>query len=679
MSSSDEPTNAAASANAPRRGEAELPTSVGDPKSAGDRVAGEGEVPAASGVAAEGEVPAASGVAGEGEVPEASGEGEVPAESESAGSPRMSVWKGSLHFAIFGGAGMDSSSRPPRNEIRYTVGGAVCIAAAIAVAGWADEWVVAGLVLFAVVAFVLSAVGALSAVAYDRNRDTQQGSSVQPGHGGGGLHPVSALALTAAITDPHRYYVRIKQSVRQLSLAFEVETQYTIALGSIAEHLESEPSRAGSLYLPVVLARKGVLHDDFQIRWRGQEVPTATFEESLGVIRNAIQTLAIDILDEESLVKYEALEDRLMEVVALRRTSLPRGNGYSSAVTRERLRQADEVIEEVATLFGKDKYIAIRIAQIVTVLATNYYIFAVIPLEDLADEPWFVVETKERQILDHRTMTREGTVTQEGVASMARVLSRTYGLRPDRIEYSTSLAQLCSSYHIQIMGSEGTYLWRQRVEMPESHQFRYRRFRSRRGQRYLHLYLRGVEPKQDDASIDDKVQREIGGDAVDVVAQFKERLPGAFPGAVIAASVSAIVLLLAGEMNNPRDVTVFGLLLAAPGAMVAYSSFAAAAASNRMGASLAPHISRTMTMIVTLAGLGLYIRGVVAPGAPLTVELPLGTTLELWPALARVALLNVIITLVLWAKAAIVHFSFIDYRTSEFLRKGAIAAQRKDG
>lgn len=601
---------------------------------------------------------------------------------DGGGRPPLRGWRRAVRFAVLGAVPSVESNFPPRNEARYTAATALLtILLVIGVGEW-NRWVLIGITVAAAVSILLSINGALSAAAFDRHLDTKEGYGYGDTTGerhSRAFHGVSAFALARAVTEPHHYYRRIKQSLRQLTLAFEVETQYTISLGLIDEFLEDEETeRLSSVYVPVVLARKGVLHDDLEISWKGNEIPTATFEESLEIVRQAIRSLAhgseklIDAIEsDEAWAAYDAIEDQVMRAAALRRPALPHGNGHSTQRTEEALAKAVEAVGEVETFFGKDSYTASVISEIVTTLSTNYYIFAVLPLGEINDDPWLVFQTRERQILASRTAARPSeSWFQLWVADIGRYLSQIYGLRPGRIEYPTYLATLCSSYHLHIMGSEGTYLWRQRVDVPRSYEFRYRRFRSRRGQRYLHLYLRGVRFLAT-SSTGAKQMHEHEGDEVTVTAVFRERVPGAFPPAVVAASVSVVVLGLAWLHKSPNDLSVFGLLLAAPGAMVAYSGFVSAV-PHRLGAALAPRVSRSITMVLTLAGLGMYVGGLGSWPVPTRLNLPCNVSLEPWQVLAQVALANTLMTTLAWIKAGLVHASFLDYKVSEFFKRAAL-------
>lgn len=592
-----------------------------------------------------------------------------------------------LSWLVLGKAISDRSV-PPRNEIRYTL--LVAIGATCAIVTLVQFDSLWGGITFAIVALigaVMSSVGSLSAAAFDRSQDSDENhfepalyshdTEDQPLD----VHPASAICLSSAITEPHTYYIRIKQSVRQLSLAFEVKTQYTLKLGRLPETAD-EPDASGSVYLPVILARKGTLHDDLRIRWKGSEVPTATYEESLKVVRQAVRTISIDHVDIEQLNDYIRLEDKILQLVAPRGEAPLRASDdqarTSPAMGRDDL---SETIEQIWELFSDD-LIADTLESLVTILTRHYFIFAVVPIDELHDVPWIVIETEERQILEPRASPRrEGGIGQGGMAALSNFVAKFSGLRPDQIEYPATMASLGGSYHLEIMGGEGTYLWRQRIYVPTSYTYRYRRFRSRQGQRYLHLYLRGVQavgiPLPEAASEDLRPSRlrsrAIGSGAaedIEVSARFKERMPGRYPSATVAAGVSTAVLgmanVLSHQAGGTSDVELFGLLLAAPGAIAAFSSVATS--TRPVGASLAPFLSRALTLVLTLAALGLYFAERIPTPAALR-HLPLGEVPQgLWRLLALAAAVNLIMILLLWLKAALVQFSFLEHSFSEFLR-----------
>lgn len=287
-----------------------------------------------------------------------------------------------------------------------------------------------------------------------------------------------------------------------------------------------------------------------------------------------------------------------------------------------------------------------------------------VPRAIVEQNSMMVLETRERHLLAPRTRTMLRVPTSSSgalVLKFENALRTIYGMPPSDINYPLSKAFRAGSYHLEIMGFEGSYLARQRYYPAAGTEVRYRRFRSRRGQRYAHVYLRGLEATT--------MPGAKGWDeSPHVAVEFEERPPGSFAPAAFSSLAATLVLNVASRMSvhpsqGPTDIVA--LMLAAPGAILGWSGFLVEA--RRFG-SVATRVSSTITLVLALVGflqftLGGSARALVSGSGQfwnLVHVTPAGLFSFTWITITIVSLINTVMIWTYWGQRALVHTTFVD-------------------
>jgi hypothetical protein len=230
------------------------------------------------------------------------------------------------------------------------------------------------------------------------------------------------------------------------------------------------------------------------------------------------------------------------------------------------------------------------------------------------------------------------------------------GARPIKVNVRVGNAAIADSYHLYVQGPDGMYVaWHDMsvpAELAESDDDGedltrpYARFQHRRGQRYLHLYMR---------SIPERIAEHLH-----VSVRFYEVPPGSMAAATLAAGASFVLIYLAALIlsNSTSSTPALGsdfpaLVLAFPavaGALVGYDN----RGSGLVGRTLSAQASAFVTILVSLGASGLFMAreaGIVWPGEFLTVpgvRSVLGVHGVWWQALTVVALFNMLSALYVW-------------------------------
>lgn len=515
------------------------------------------------------------------------------------------------------------------------------------------------------------------------------------------VHAQTVQIITRAISDPHKLYQRISERVTPLTRAYQVTTTHSVQnpyleSGSPASKSEASkgtaydysPARLICIPLPVV--KKGRLHDEFKLYVNGSETSALAFDRGIGVILFALRSIAQESINKEKCArsrkrkndKYEALERDIIGPLVMAqpikhheservtfltrlRAWLSRSPSHQHSTTPTEpnpLLQRDKMLQELPGRLSEcvsDPLARPHIVETVRQLVDNYLL--IVPLNsDQLQSPILRLTTTERKILrleDYSLNSRPEEAGNRLLSWFITRLRRVYGLRPVRIQYSLDKALNAASYHLEMMGNDGTYLDRQRI-IAANTSIEYRRFRSRQGQRYLHLYTRGVRPQ---ATASDNNPRHTRATSMLVVkADFSERTPGTVGPAAISAAAALVIIFAAAQLSKEQGSArsdVVALLLAAPGAVVAWSGLESS--GTKVGAAVLSRISATMTLLLCAGSALQFLLGV--PGKAI-FAFPADST---WNALVIAALLNFCVIWYSWARRATVYSYFLGKNSEE--------------
>lgn len=440
------------------------------------------------------------------------------------------------------------------------------------------------------------------------------------------LTPDEVALFVKALVNPSEILSRIGQSVSPLSRAFKVRVVYT---------LEKPAEMAGNqAFFPLVISRKGTLHDDFHVRGADDgEMPTLSYRQYLKVVQAAmlsLMTVAGVGVDYENALRRE-----VMNMIAGR-----------APISAQDVTEVDKLCLRMLGL--RDSATnpdAVDVAVMVFIqLVYNYAILVPVRWEtDEANELQVTVLTREERYII--SLTHLSDRSKNLAHWVKRETSAGLGLAPTQFEFVLDEAHRGGSFHFEFMGPEGTYLARQEIDATKISPSAYSRFQSRLGQRYCHVYLRNF------STIDDTPPR--------VVLAFEERMPGSI-SAAFASAVAAAVLILVASLSNRLSIHLDGdvvaVLLAFPGAAAAWAGLERS--TPLYGGSLAARLSTLVTSMMSLVAASAYLIGTGELGK---VEKHVPTILSLvqshglWTWLTAIAVTNAAAVGVVWLHKATLH------------------------
>lgn len=569
-----------------------------------------------------------------------------------------------------------SGLAPGRHELRWTLGYSITIVAFLAAVANRSWWLSAGALVASGIQLTLSTAGAIARATYDRAQDTFQSpqDTTLAHQTPVNESQVGVSAVLIGLVVPEMLFVRIKEHVSPLTKAFHVRTAYTIHM-PLVEHSENENTRPANEYVPLILSEKGILHDDLSVTIAGSECATASFEESVEIASIVARQVAIKASrNHEEYLGYEAsLHPQIRRIVSSRR-SLQK-NSIPIDPTKERIarrRRGRKIRNRIRKHFDESPYRDL-LELIVATLATHYVIYAAVDRTQIQPGGMLVIETRERHMLAPRTreLLRVPTTGLGALGlRIGNALRIVYGMSPSDIVYPLSKALRAGSYHLEIMGFDGSYLSRQRYYSALGTRLAYRRFRSRRGQRYAHLYLRDMQAEP------------LGGpkgwnESPFVAVEFDERPPGSFAAAGFSSLAATLVLVAASRMAaHPQAgaTDIVALLMAAPGAILGWSGFLT---EPRRFGSVATRFSATLTLLLSLAGFLQFTLG-GSPRALISGDGWLFSIVGLspatlshyaWISIAVLSIINTVLIWSYWGQRAIVHMTFVDDEVAGLISK----------
>jgi hypothetical protein len=406
------------------------------------------------------------------------------------------------------------------------------------------------------------------------------------------------------------------------------------------------------LYIPILQPFKGELVDNFQLRDAGgTSVVDLTNEETIRLaaaglrflVREAVRS-AGGMLDDN----IDAQEFLLLSLIARRGREGPRprisaNSGKRIGSARPFARSGKEIsghgpVEQLVTEIVKTNLGLTettperrRLERYVRALSNSYPIVAVVDRERLLD----------RRILMKYARSRIPTATRRSFVGFVRMI---FGLQPDEVHLYTDLALTAGSYHLRINGPISTYvrdqalrchhcrkrvtrMWRATVIAPDPKRWpnchheavaepkRGRlvvppasdsdiHFRSRRGQSFVHLYMR--ERTRGQARLKD----------LEVWVRFKEAPPGSRALALVTGTFATFLIWMVGYLTSAGQgvgalTPTIAFLLTLPGVVATWFGF------RQDGDTLASFSLLARLSLVATGGLSLLSAMLVLYGRPL--------------------------------------------------------------
>ncbi|MGC5384396.1 hypothetical protein ACPXCJ_07885 [Micromonospora chalcea] len=428
-----------------------------------------------------------------------------------------------------------------------------------------------------------------------------------------------AVALFVEMTvDPARFRSRLTETIDhdERSVAQQVTVSFSLPLSTIR----------GPLYVPVLQPIKGELVDNFHIRSAsGDSLTTLSYEESIQLAAAGLRLLltgifpkAADETQPELDGAVRVAELALLQLIAARG---PQVMPNSAAVANGNLwdlcaSAANNTMDSVLQGIGfPDSESELRVRKYVVALSSSYPIIAVVPPVDVVNSR-VLVKYERTYIPSSLTTTWKG------------LLRLGLGLTPDQVGVPLDLALTAGSYHLRVNAPANKYVlkqvlqcrhceelverqWEAKLPSQETgrcahqhgsvqpdHHYRVRR---RRGQNFVHLYMRGYaheSPKMRDLAL---------------VARFKETPPGARGRATITALATTLLIVVVGNLvSSPQGAQVGGLpalTLALPA--IAASWFGMTAdRESLVGGSLLARLSLIASGAISVAAVILYLSAV---------------------------------------------------------------------
>ncbi|MEV5717293.1 hypothetical protein AB0L41_25670 [Amycolatopsis mediterranei] len=446
-----------------------------------------------------------------------------------------------------------------------------------------------------------------------------------------------------AIVDPSKLRGRVVETVRPLNRVVRQQVAIT---------LEVPKGDKKDLYFPLMLPLKGELQDDLQIKLDGSDVATLTHSEYLLLTVGVFLSQIIDGL--VGIKGHQTLNPILKEKwsAGLQNTARKAINligirARLSDAGKDRLEKCTAEIEEVAKLFdpGSESAAALlRAAGLVKILAGHYAIVAVVPSSP---------ERKSRRLVSYERYQipslKRSPVWKVPIWLKDRVAAL-IGSRPIYLRLELPNAATAKSFHLIVEGPEGTYAAVQ--QMPEHPAaFRvsedasgeavahpYRRLQRRRGQRYLHVYMRSVSTEL--------------ADDLWLSAKFYEVPPGSIAISAAAASSAFLLIYLIAAIafkgNLSMGANFPAIVLAFPAAAGAFAGFESRS-TGLMGGTLVSRASSFLTVVLVLAAAGLF-EAQITGALSLTVHRQiLGVHDTRWQILTVVSLFNALWAIYAWS------------------------------
>lgn len=411
-------------------------------------------------------------------------------------------------------------------------------------------------------------------------------------------HTVALFADMVA--DPERYRTRVSETI-------DVEGRIVRQTVSTEFRLRGIEKVDPHLYIPVLQPSKGELIDHFHIRDGSDTfLVDLTYAETIRLAAAGLRLLVLQAAEHEGRPPSVLSDDVRAGELALLDLIARRGP-MDETRTEQLLTEAVEGLRAHLT----NDVARERMRRYVLKMSMSYPIVAVLPSESLVDGRALLRYSRTVVPVSHRPGWR-GT------------LRLGLGLRPYQVALPVTLAFTTGSYHMRVNGPPGTYLygrylrcrhcrflvtskWGPSTEPPDGdcrHKDgaapqladRHYRVQRRRGQNFVHVYMRGYANRS--AKLSD----------VELIARFKETPPGSRARAAMTALVATLIIGVIGYRLSTNDIPSGSdlptLILAIP--VVASTWFGLEQGDSFVGQSLLGRISLAVTTVISLAAVAVY-------------------------------------------------------------------------
>jgi hypothetical protein len=437
-------------------------------------------------------------------------------------------------------------------------------------------------------------------------------------------------------------------------------------LSADSERLSAESERSPdrlSLYVPILVPRKGELIDRLQIRRSdGSAAASLSYSQTLRVLSLGLHYLLISGLaapdtkarafNDPEFVKAELA---LLQIIARRGPQDPEAVEHAVKSAIDGLR---EHFKAWNTADDPARSSLEQAQRYVLHLSERYPIIVSLPY---SPQP--------RRRLEYERTIPPKPVVRGGPAKMRLWV----GLRPHAVQVPITLAAHTDSYHLQIVGPLDHYVhtqflgcmncgqrimprWRKmegksnaskccHAPVGTDDKF-YDRVRYRAGQNYAHLYMR------------DFYATNLQSCNIQMRVKFSESPPGVEERALLASVAVTIALGVIGYVSErsssqiPSDAPA--LFLALPGFAATWFGFTSDS-DTILRSSLIARLSLLITGFLSLAGLAVYLleaQGLATDWPSATWGI-LGVNDGVWMTLLAIALLNTLG--IAWTSAARIH------------------------
>ena len=419
------------------------------------------------------------------------------------------------------------------------------------------------------------------------------------------LDTKGVLAFIDLVANPAHYRIRVAETVDfvERGLRQQVSVEFSVPASALD---------AKYLYLPVLMPIKGELLDNFRLYdASGTSVANLSYEETT---RLAAVGLTYLLSASESANGDEAGQARAAAVdqLVLLGPVARRGRIDISETQRE----IDECINTLRTKVSAST--RERLRAYLRLLSVTYPIVIVIPPR----------ATTAGRLLMTYELTRIPRAEPSGWEGRFRLA---LGLRPHQLKIPVNLAFTAQSYHLRINGPDDKYVmrqylccrncgklvrrnWRSQNSGSESetpvqacgHSVlpggqatgeRHFRLRQRRGQSYIHLYMRGY----------------ASGDAprdLQFLAHFREVPPGSAANAGATALITTLLIAVAGYLSTHVRGSAYSdipaLILALPVAAASWMGINEDT-GKPVGSSLMARLSLIVSGLLSIAAIVIYL------------------------------------------------------------------------
>ena len=209
-------------------------------------------------------------------------------------------------------------------------------------------------------------------------------------------------------------------------------------------------------------------------------------------------------------------------------------------------------------------------------------------------------------------------------------LRRLLGIRPAMIAFPLANADRASSYHVQAIGRDDTYLARQRVSdffgrdaEPTGESYRIQR---RFGQRSARLYVRKGD----------------GYASRYFVCNYFERMPGSLGAATMSALGAMVLIVIAGlikiDGSDGQSPDLVAVILSFPAITGTWLGFRQT--RNLYGGVLMARVSLITTVVLAMVAAAYYAAGPNAYSGSMTIGVLNRSVSTAWMLLSGVAVVN---------------------------------------